>query len=817
MKIEFYPLDYDTVEINNKDIIKIYGKTNDKKSVCIFDYIENFFYVLSEKNEKISKHLEKKKIKTSLVSKKFLGKDVKALKIYSQFKEFKSIREDILTIDPEAEILEADISQITRYIIEKDFKPLKKYEVHAEPLNNSQEFYGLDLSIQTDYVLKFDSISESKSQEMFSPKVLAFDIETEEFEIGKGPILMISIVTKDMKKVLTWKKSKTSKVDVEFFKDEGDMIEKFFEIINKESPDILTGYFSDNFDLPYIRSRAEKLKIPQKIGPEKSRILFSRGRMMNASIKGIVHIDIFRFIQTAYAQYMESETLSLNEVSKELLGEEKIHEEHRGKKSSQIKENEWEEYFIYNLQDSILTYKLFEKIWPDLVGFTEVMQEPLYDVSRDGMSRHVEDYIIHNLKRFNEIAMPKPSHSEIGERRAKARNIGAFVLQPSPKLYENLAMFDFTSYWPSIIVSFNLSLSTFVGNKKPKDFSEKKFTEVDIEGRKFYFSKEKGFFPTLLEEIISKRKEAKRLLKTTHKDDPLMNARSAAYKVLANSSYGYLGFFGARYYSYESQGSTTALSRDYIQKIISKIDKEGFQTIYSDTDSIALLLNKFSKDQTLEYLKKLNKELPGIMELELEDFYKRGIFVTKRTGDFGAKKKYALINYDGKLKVRGFETVRRDWCKLARQTQIKVLKMILEEGNSIKALKYVKEVAKKIRKKEIEKSELIIKTQLQKPLDEYKASTPHVIIAREMLRIGMPVSMGTLIEYFIADLGDKTKVKKGPIRDQAKLTTEFDKFDYDINYYLNKQIIPSVENIFAVLGINIIEELSESKQKKLEF
>ena len=53
MKLEFYPLDYDAIEINDKDVIKIYGRTSQKKSVCVIDYIENFFYVLSEKSGKI--------------------------------------------------------------------------------------------------------------------------------------------------------------------------------------------------------------------------------------------------------------------------------------------------------------------------------------------------------------------------------------------------------------------------------------------------------------------------------------------------------------------------------------------------------------------------------------------------------------------------------------------------------------------------------------------------------------------------------------------------------------------------------------------
>ena len=84
-------------------------------------------------------------------------------------------------------------------------------------------------------------------------------------------------------------------------------------------------------------------------------------------------------------------------------------------------------------------------------------------------------------------------------------------------------------------------------------------------------------------------------------------------------------------------------------------------------------------------MEKLNSELPGIMELELEDFYKRGLWVTKRTGEFGAKKKYALMDEKGKLKIRGFETVRRDWCNLTRKLQNNVIKQILKDGNEKKS------------------------------------------------------------------------------------------------------------------------------------
>ena len=82
------------------------------------------------------------------------------------------------------------------------------------------------------------------------------------------------------------------------------------------------------------------------------------------------------------------------------------------------------------------------------------------------------------------------------------------------------------------------------------------------------------------------------------------------------------------------------------------------------------------------------------MELELEGFYTRGVFVSKKIigkaeEDVGAKKKYALLGEDGRIKIRGFELVRRDWSEIAKKTQYCVLDVILKEGNIEKAVKIV--------------------------------------------------------------------------------------------------------------------------------
>ncbi|MBI5148446.1 hypothetical protein HZA33_02085 [Candidatus Pacearchaeota archaeon] len=812
-QIEFIPVDYDSFDYQGREYVKIFGRTAEGKRACVIDTCDAFFWaVLKEganekKIDEIRKKIEKievdnagrntKVLKTELHKKQFLGKDVEAIKIYiTNYKDGHAVADHIDF--PEIEKRRGyDINFITHYIIERKVKPLNWYSVSGELLNNSPDFGYIDASLEVDICIKADLFKESSEKE-FKPKVLAFDIEADEFEIGKGHILMLSIVGKNIKKVLTWKQCKQADSFVECLKNEAAMISRFVEVMKKEAPDILVGYFSDGFDLPYLRARAEKNGIKLNIGLDNSQPSFARGRIPSGRIRGVIHVDLFRFIETAYSQYMQSETLSLDDVSLEFLGEGKMGFE--AKKTEKIKEHEWKDYFDYNLQDSVLTFKLFEKAWPDLLEFSRIIQEPLFDVSRDSMSQNVENYILHNLNRFNEIPEKRPLHDEIQERRGRERYEGAFVLQPVAKLYENLATFDFTSYWPSIIVSFNLSLSTLLDKK------EKDSLEVDI-GKKIYFSKKPGFFPLMLAEIIKKRKEYKQELKKH--ETPIIKARSNAFKLLANASYGYQGFFGARYYCPEASAATTSISRDFIKKIIEKTNKNKFLVVQADTDGFSFLLNNNTKDDTLQFLKKLNSELPGMMELELESFYKRGIFVTKRTGEFGAKKKYALIDYEGNIKIRGFETVRRNWCNLAREMQNEVLEKILKEGNADSALELVKRTIKELKERKIDKSEVLIRTQLKKEISEYKAITPHVIAAQKIKEQGLPVDTGMLVEYFIAE----TRGKKELVREKVKLPDE--KGEYNIKYYLEHQLLPAIENIFEVFGINIKEVMDGKKQTKL--
>ncbi|MEK6881173.1 MAG: hypothetical protein AABY22_16250, partial [Nanoarchaeota archaeon] len=95
MDFEFSPLDYQDIEIDNKDIIQIFGKTLDGKTICVLDYTKNFFYVITENEEKIKKMLEKENLDYETAEKNYLGKKVDSIRVYCLHRKIKETNEKI--------------------------------------------------------------------------------------------------------------------------------------------------------------------------------------------------------------------------------------------------------------------------------------------------------------------------------------------------------------------------------------------------------------------------------------------------------------------------------------------------------------------------------------------------------------------------------------------------------------------------------------------------------------------------------------------------------------------------------------------------
>ncbi len=381
--------------------------------------------------------------------------------------------------------------------------------------------------------------------------------------------------------------------------------------------------------------------------------------------------------------------------------------------------------------------------------------------------------------------------------------MGAFVYEPEPGLYENLAVFDFRSLYPTIIAAHNIGPDT-LNCECCKDLEK-------VPGKEYWFCrKKKGFFSRIVEDLISRRMRIKEMIavkKQKKEDTALLEARSYGLKTVANSFYGYMGFFAARWYCLECVRSITAYARDYIQKTMKKAEEKGFRIIYGDTDSLMILLGDKSQEEAMDFMHEVNTTLPEFMELEFEGLHQRGIFVAAKGGAYGAKKKYAL--FDGeRMKVVGFESIRRNWSKIAKETQDKVLKIILIKNDVQKALEYVREVVSKLRKGQVEMDKLVIRTQLTRPIEAYESIGPHVAVAKRMVQKGYEVVPGTLISFVVGR-------GSGLVRERAKLVEELEEGRYDVDYYVKNQIIPAVNSIFLVLGYQEEDILKEKEQKGL--
>jgi DNA polymerase elongation subunit (family B) len=259
MQTKFIPIDYDSFDLEGRNYVKITGRDDKGKRLCVVDSCPAYFWAILKpeiKQEKLKKLIEKiKKIqldvkgrktkveKVEIHEKNFLDKKVKALKIFAtNYKDLHDIADQLGM--PEIEKRRGyDIGFITHYIIERKLLPLQWYEISGEMLNNSPEFGGIDSSLNVDFCIKLNTCKELTNKD-FTPKVLAYDIETDDLKLGKGEILMISLVSENFKKVLTWKKTSSEKPSyVEYVKDEAELLEKFVENVKKISPDFLVGYF----------------------------------------------------------------------------------------------------------------------------------------------------------------------------------------------------------------------------------------------------------------------------------------------------------------------------------------------------------------------------------------------------------------------------------------------------------------------------------------------------------------------------------------------------------------------------------------------
>mgnify|MGYP001565892554 CR=1 FL=1 len=790
-------LDVETREIRGKSVIDLYirpeGEGEGIQRVTDGHFPPYFYAQLVPSAE--SKKLEKTLNEESLPGgvKPIAVKRVEKEGVFYLQMSFANIgelvrsREVVLRFPFVGSLRESNIPYTKRYILDKQLIPNAMVECELDKEGNVKKITAMDeipLSFRTG----------------------AFDIET--FGSGKQPqpekdeIISIALSSNAGEKVFI-QHAYTNDYTIACA-DEKKMLESFISFVSLSDMDILYTYNGDRFDFPFILERGKKFHVNVDMGFGNPQLV-GKGTETAARINGTQHVDVYQLARLLTRfQFFKSPRLDLESVMRAVFGE--------GEKTLNHKEI-WETWKTkkgidklvkYNLTDAQYTKRLGDEFLPLLLELARLVRLPLFEVNRSSASQLVETTLMHESVARG-VLFPNPPSDEQVEGRTQNPIEGGYVKEPVAGLHENLAVLDFRSLYPSIMISHNISPDSLnCEHVKCREGANK------APNGTWFCTQKKGLFSVVLERILDQRIEVQKKMDTLPKNDPqqtFLKARKQALKIVLNSFFGTLAYPRFRWYSRDSAQAITAWARHYIRQTLQWAEEDGFQTVYADTDSCFMLIGEKKESAVKKFVEKVNAKLPGRMELEFDGLYRRGLFVTRKEGRV-AKKRYALADANNQLTIVGFEYVRRDVSIIARETQKKVLQEILVNGNPVKAHDIVLDVIKRLRAGDVPKKELVILTQLQRRLDNYATTSPHVEAAIKAKKRGKEIFVGQMLGFIVTKTGKS-------ISDRAELEEYVKEGDYDAEYYIKNQVIPAVEKIFLELGIDSTDLQRGGKQTGL--
>ena len=569
-------------------------------------------------------------------------------------------------------------------------------------------------------------------------KIYTIDIEVAcengfpDVEASQEEMLCISIKDLATGKFITWG-TREAKVESEYrvFWTEQEMLEDFVKWWCSNTPDIITGWNCNLYDIPYICRRIERVlgdKWQKSLSPWNKvnmREVYIQGRRNLAyDILGVSildYLDLYRKFT-----YTNQESYRLEHIATVELGEGKLdHSEFENFKDFYTQH--WQKFVEYNLKDVDLVHRLEKKM-----KLLELAVTMAYDakVNFEDVYSQVRtwDTLIYNYLKERKICVPPRQESKKDDKYA-----GAYVKEPVPGLYDWVVSFDLNSLYPHLIMEYNISPETLVPTRYPSISVDKILNdEITIDSEYCvaangaqYRKDIHGFLPQMMQKIYDERKIYKKKMliaksqyeKTGNKalqaDISAFNNIQMARKIQLNSAYGAIGNQYFRYFNIANAEAITLSGQlsirwienkmnSYINKILKT--KEIDYVIASDTDSIYLNLGPLVKTifkgrETSD--KSILRFLEKVCDVEFEKYitnsyeelatfvnaYEQKMFMKRENiankGIWTAKKRYILnvwnsegVQYDEpKLKMMGIEAVKSSTpaaCRVAIKEALQV-------------------------------------------------------------------------------------------------------------------------------------------------
>ena len=380
---------------------------------------------------------------------------------------------------------------------------------------------------------------------------------------------------------------KTDDYEVEIFRSEADMLTRFINAFAAIQPTVITGWNTDNYDIPYLINRCKNVLGAQSIKKLSPAGIVEQNKNKDRwKIYGVSSLDYL----TLYKKftYTELPNYRLDTVAKTELGKGKV--EYDGDLNA-LFATDIHKFVEYNMVDVNLVYELDEKTQLLNLARTichkgHVPYEAVYHASK-----YLDGAAIVDLKR-NGLVAPNKAFRFIEEETQADALAGAYVMPPVPGLYKWIYDLDLTSLYPSIIMTLNISPETKVNvikNWNQECLLKPDATQVTLQDGTYiqdvkqwlqdneytvasngavYRTNQRGFLPTILEKWFDERviyKDKRDTFEVGTEEYKFYDAMQLTQKVLLNSFYGVLGLKTFRFYDLDNAGAITAVGQSIIK------------------------------------------------------------------------------------------------------------------------------------------------------------------------------------------------------------------------------------------------------------
>lgn len=586
---------------------------------------------------------------------------------------------------------------------------------------------GFNVYGNTNYSSQYisDTYESDIRWDMERVKVFTIDIETKtengfpDLKTANEEILLITVKDLVSKQINTFgtKPFVHNRDDVvyHYHDTEQVMLKEFMIWWQQNYPDVITGWNTGLFDIPYMAKRIIRElgeSIAAKLSPwaliQERKVTIRGNEELTYDINGISQLDYLDLYKKF--TYQKQESYRLDYIADVELDDKK--KENPGTSFKDFYTNYWQQFVEYNIHDVELVDKLEDKMRLIELCLTMAYQakinyEDVYSQVR------MWDAIIYNHLRKKGIVIPQKNNSFKSEAFE-----GAYVKDPLIGLHKWVASFDLNSLYPHLIMQYNISPETLTHEKiscnvesllnQSIDTSYAKRRDLAMTANGWCYRRDiKGFMPELMEKMYSDRsKFKKQMLKVEQeyqndkskvqllKEISRLNNLQMAMKIALNSAYGAMGNQYFRYFDIRmAEGITTSgqlsirwMANEF-NKYLNKVMKtEGKDFVIAiDTDSIYLtmeeLIEKVCPEKSdADKIKYMDKVCEDLFQPFIDTTYqklaeymnaysqkmimKREVLADK--GLWTAKKRYILNvhNSEGvqyakpKVKVMGLEMVK---------------------------------------------------------------------------------------------------------------------------------------------------------------